>query len=247
MCECVVSSAVGVCVRGGGGRGDSDHRQCWCSQTLSTPSGTANSCFYLTRSSSSIRRKTERWIHLQAVTALLLCVHMAASRNLPLLTNAYFLTRPFDWVVGTVPSSQGRGRCHIFTCVDYYCSKLVTHALGNDFMSSLDFVCRRTRCCFDKWNAEAGCDLGATVGLSEDHLMMTELHSGWWPPHSCPASGEAAEPGGAPALRLRMLTSVGTGPPPKSTQTMLTHRRDWFPVTTGPGLIGKPPLFFFTF
>lgn len=34
-------------------------------------------------------------------------------------------------------------------------------------MSSLDFVCGRMRCCFDKCREEAGCELEAAVRLSE--------------------------------------------------------------------------------
>lgn len=115
-------------------------------------------------------------------------------------------------------SFRGRGWCRIFTCIDYYCFKLVTHAWGNGLMSSSDFVCRRTRRCFDKWGEEAGCELEAAVRLSEGHWGTTELHLGRW---SFPTPWGGCGAGRALAWCLRMPTCVGTGPPPRSTQTVL--------------------------
>ena len=100
------------------------------------------------------------------------------------------------------------------------------------------------RCYFDTWRKEAGRKREATVRLSEGHFMVTELYSGRCPPLPfMPSHCRLQSQAGPWCCVWRLFTWVGTGPPPKSTQAMLTHRRDWFPVTTDPGLIGKPPIF----
>lgn len=165
MCEWACRSLAQACVGG-------ENREKRGGGVVVTPGSTPTArprCHHLEHSTSHIHscKHPEGNRTLRTLTGYsssdTSCPHGSFSKPAH-VTNADFLMRPDTGAIVIAWAFQVRGRCHICTCFDDYCSKLVTSALGSDFISPLD--CRRMRSCCDKWREDTECDLEAFVRLT---------------------------------------------------------------------------------